>query len=86
MISCTEAVRQLWEYLEDDVGAQDRAAVEEHLAFCRRCCGELEFAEELRRILVSATEVELPTEVEDRLLDALADLGTTDTVERTDDT
>jgi anti-sigma factor (TIGR02949 family) len=54
MISCREAMHQLWEYLEGDIGAADLAVVEEHLARCARCCGELEFAGELRRFLVDA--------------------------------
>lgn len=74
MISCAEAVRQLWDYLEDEVCATDRESVEEHLAFCRRCCGEVEFAEELRRVLLAAADVELPAEVEDRLASVLDDL------------
>lgn len=76
MISCSEAVQQLWEYLENEVAAHDRAAIEDHLAFCRRCCGEVEFAEELREVLASAGEVELPTGVERRLSRALDELST----------
>lgn len=67
MISCAEAVRQLWEYLDRDLEASDRARVEEHLAFCRRCCGEAEFAEALREFLRSAASPDLPADVEARL-------------------
>ncbi len=77
MISCADAVQQLWDYLENEVTAQDREAVEEHLAFCRRCCGEVEFAEELRTVLGEASEVELPPDVESRLISTLDDLDTT---------
>lgn len=67
MIGCTEAVRQLWGYLEADLEEGDRERVEEHLAFCRRCCGELEFAEQLRRFMARNTEAELPAPIEQRL-------------------
>lgn len=67
MIGCSEAVRQLWEYLQHDLDAADRARVEEHLAFCRRCCGEVEFAEALQGLLHSAACPDLPPEVESRL-------------------
>lgn len=67
MISCSEAVRQLWEYLEDDLDHRDRDAIEHHLAFCRRCCGEVEFAEELQGFLRSAARPYLPDDVEARL-------------------
>lgn len=74
MISCTEAVRQLWEYLDGAVEPGDREAIEEHLSFCRRCCGEAEFAEELRGFLARSAADEIPTDVRTRLsatLDAL---------------
>lgn len=74
MISCSEAVEQLWDYLDREVSPQDRAAVEEHLAFCRRCCGEVEFAEELRGLLTAASRVELPADVEAALNRSLDDL------------
>lgn len=75
MISCSEAVRQLWEYLDGLVDESQRQAVEEHLSFCRRCCGELEFAEELRRFLADRDREEIPADVRSRLLAALDDLG-----------
>ncbi len=74
MISCSDAVRQLWDYLEDEVVERDRAAVEEHLAFCRRCCGEVEFAQELRGLLAAAADLELPPTVEARLTATLDEL------------
>lgn len=74
MISCAEAVRQLWEYLEQDLNAADREQVEQHLAFCRRCCGEVEFAEALRDFLRSAARPYLPAEVEGRLVSFLDQL------------
>lgn len=76
MISCTDAVRQLWEYLEQDLDATDRARVEQHLAFCKRCCGEVEFAEALRGFLRSTPPPSLPPEVEARLVGFLNTLDT----------
>lgn len=67
MIGCPEAVRALWEYLDDTVHEADRALVEEHLQRCQRCCGELEFARELRGFLVDAAHEDLPEDVLRRL-------------------
>jgi anti-sigma factor (TIGR02949 family) len=67
MITCSDAVKQLWEYLDGAVGEADREAIEEHLSVCKRCCGEVEFADELRQFLVTHTYEELPTETKDRL-------------------
>jgi hypothetical protein len=67
MISCTEAVRRLWEYLDDIVDDSERALIDEHLQRCRRCCGELEFARELRSRLADAAREDLPQDVLRRL-------------------
>jgi mycothiol system anti-sigma-R factor len=75
VIACSEAVKQLWEYLDGIVDESQRAAIDEHLSFCRRCCGELEFAEELRRFLVGGDSDEIPDDVKARLTTALDDLG-----------
>lgn len=77
MITCSEAVDQLWYYLESELSDERRAAMDEHLAFCRRCCGEAEFADELRRFLADAGRPELPGHVERRLTTFLSDLDGT---------
>ena len=74
MISCAEAVRQLWDYLDGELPAVSRKAVEEHLSFCRRCCGEAEFAAELRSFLARESAEEIPEDVRARLLATLDDL------------
>lgn len=77
MISCNEAVRQLWEFLDGAVEESDRQAIEHHLQFCRRCCGEVEFAEELRGFLASHATADIPPEVHARLLSTLDELEET---------
>jgi mycothiol system anti-sigma-R factor len=77
VITCAEAVRRLWDYLDGVVEDVDRERVEEHLAFCRRCCGELEFAEELRGFLTSHAHDELPPDVRAHLTATLDELGRT---------
>ena len=74
MIGCSEAVRQLWEYLDGNVAADDRRALEEHLGLCRRCCGELEFAKELRAFLVRSADDDVPADVMTRLNATLEEL------------
>ena len=67
LIPCSEAVRQLWDYLDHAIAPEDQEKVEHHLSFCRRCCGELEFAKEIRRFLASDSSEEVPTDVKQRL-------------------
>jgi mycothiol system anti-sigma-R factor len=67
LIPCSEAVRKLWDYLDNAVSPEDQEKVEKHLSFCRTCCGELEFAKELRAFLASGGAEELPVDVRARL-------------------
>jgi mycothiol system anti-sigma-R factor len=67
VISCAQAVERLWEFLDHDLADRDHQAIEAHLAFCRRCCGELEFAKHLRGLLAAKGTGELPAAVRDRL-------------------
>lgn len=75
LIPCSEAVRQLWDYLDQALSPEEQAKVEGHLAFCRKCCGELEFAKELRSFLASTTSDEIPPHVKARLERFIGDLS-----------
>jgi anti-sigma factor (TIGR02949 family) len=66
-IPCSEAVRQLWDYLDHAISPEDQERVEKHLSFCRRCCGELEFAKEMRAFLMTSSAEEIPSDVRNRL-------------------
>jgi mycothiol system anti-sigma-R factor len=67
VITCAEAVQQLWAYLDGVVDEPSRAAIDEHLSFCRRCCGEAEFAVELRSFMAAQAAEQLPDDVRARL-------------------
>jgi anti-sigma factor RsiW len=67
MISCSQAVRDLWDYVEGAVEGPQRQALEEHLSVCQRCCGEVEFAQELRAFLATHGDDSFPDDVRTRL-------------------
>jgi mycothiol system anti-sigma-R factor len=77
MITCAEAVERLWAYLDGTLTADDRAALEKHLGVCRVCCGEAEFARELRGFLARSAGEELPDDVRARLIASLDELQAT---------
>lgn len=67
MIDCTEAVRRMWNYLEQTLQPVPRTELEAHLDTCQRCCGELEFNERMRSMVAERSpEVTLPTELRAR--------------------
>lgn len=77
MITCSEAVRRLWEYVERELPADDQERIGEHIAVCRQCCGEAEFAVELRGFFGRHAGGPLPTDVRTRLETFLTDLEPT---------
>jgi len=74
MISCSDAIGQLWNYLEGEVDEADRSVLEEHLKACRTCCGDLEFTQELNSVLANNASVDLPAGVHNRLVSFLSEL------------
>jgi hypothetical protein len=52
VINCKEAVGRLWFYLDRNLGKVEEQELEAHLGLCRHCCGELEFARQVRGLLV----------------------------------
>jgi mycothiol system anti-sigma-R factor len=77
LITCRAAVEQLWAFLDNELDDHDQRAVEAHLAFCRRCCGEMEFARHLRGLLARNGPGELPAEVRARLVEFIDELAQT---------
>ncbi len=73
MIRCEDALRELWGYLCDEVTPERRARIQEHLDACRRCCGEIAFLGELRKVVASSSP-ELPADVGVRMEAFLATL------------
>jgi mycothiol system anti-sigma-R factor len=74
IIPCSDAVRQLWEYLDRTLSPEEASKLDHHLAFCRQCCGELEFAKELQSFLASHAADEIPPDVKARLERFVGDL------------
>ncbi|MDR7481449.1 MAG: zf-HC2 domain-containing protein [Armatimonadota bacterium] len=76
MISCKDAVARLWAYLDRNLGRVEEREMEEHLGLCRHCCGELEFARQLReRLRQEGPAVTLAPEVRRKLEAFITNLG-----------
>lgn len=76
MISCKEAVTRMWAYLDRNLGRVQDQKLEEHLGLCRHCCGELEFAKQIRdRLKQPGGTAELPPEARVKLETFLKGLG-----------
>lgn len=67
MISCAEAVTQLWDYVERALPPEEELQIDEHIAVCRQCCGEADFAGQLRGFLGTHAQEKIPAEARGRL-------------------
>ena len=68
MIDCREAVRRMWDYLEQELASAPTSELEGHLETCRRCCGELEFSRRLRdMVAVKEQGTGMPPDVRSRV-------------------
>ncbi len=76
MISCAEAVARLWDYVERSLPAAEEVQIDEHIAVCRQCCGEADFAGELRGFLSVHAQDKIPAEARGRLETFLTQLDT----------
>ena len=75
MIKCKEAVERLWSHLDKRLEEPREKELEEHLGVCRHCCGELEFAQQVRAKLADTGQTEMPAETRSRVEHFLRGLG-----------
>lgn len=75
MIACRDAVERLWSYLDRNIDRAQEDELEQHLGLCRHCCGELEFAKQVRTKLSAAATTPLPDDARSRLEAMLRKLG-----------
>jgi anti-sigma factor RsiW len=61
-LACADGVPLLMDYLEDVLPAEDRSAVDAHLAGCPRCVAFVKSYRETPRILRAATAASMPAE------------------------
>lgn len=67
MITCAEAVARLWDYVDKALPVEDEQRIDEHIDVCRQCCGEAEFAGQLRSFLGAHLHDRIPEEAKGRL-------------------
>lgn len=75
-IDCTTAVRQLWDYLDDELDDQRMVEVRHHLLTCKSCLPHAEFGRRFIQALSRARERHvMPSEVRGQVLTALSQAG-----------
>ena len=75
MIDCKQAVQRLWGYLDKNLEQAHEEELEHHLGLCRHCCGELEFAKQVRNKLSASADRPLAPTAHERLQKFVQRLG-----------
>lgn len=75
-IDCRSAVRQLWDYLDEELDDQRMAEVQHHLDTCRECLPHAEFGRRFFEALSRARERHaMPPAVRSQVMAALSTAG-----------
>lgn len=71
VVECTDVWREISNFIEGDVSAELRLAIEQHLATCRPCTAVHEGARNLIRLVGDPRSFQVPTEFSQRLYSRL---------------
>jgi mycothiol system anti-sigma-R factor len=71
--SCEDAVKSLFEYLDHQLGDEERQAMDAHLHKCRSCFSRAEFEKRLKAKLAQSGKEEAPAELKQRIRKILQD-------------
>jgi anti-sigma factor (TIGR02949 family) len=77
-IDCPTALRQLWDYLDQELTEDRMAMMRQHMARCRRCLPHHDFDKRfLAAVRATRQEQLMPPEVKSRVMELLAEAGYT---------
>lgn len=66
-INCDQALRQVFAYLDRELGERERAAMQEHMRACKGCFSRMEFERLLKGKVKSLREEEATPRVSKRI-------------------
>jgi len=70
-VDCTEAVHELYRYLDGELTEERRTEIRVHLEWCGPCGGAAEFEAELRRVIASRCQDRVPESLILRVAEAI---------------
>lgn len=72
---CSEALNQLYEFLDGELTEERRSVIHEHLDECSPCLEAFEFEAELRHVVAVRCHDEVPDSLKARIADSLRAVG-----------
>jgi mycothiol system anti-sigma-R factor len=70
-VDCTEAVHELYRYLDGELTEERRSEIRIHLEWCGPCSGAAEFEAELRNVIASRCRDRVPESLIQRVAEAI---------------
>jgi mycothiol system anti-sigma-R factor len=70
-MDCEQTIHRVYEYLDGELTVWRRRAITRHLDECPPCADGFVFEVELRKVVVSKCHEEVPSELRDRIAQAL---------------
>ena len=70
-VDCTEAVHELYRYLDGELTEERRSEIRVHLEWCGPCGGAAEFEAELRRIIAARCQDRVPDSLIHKVAEAI---------------
>jgi len=73
-IDCEEALKRLFDYIDNELHAHRHSEMEDHLSKCRSCYSRLEFEKKLHTHLKNAAQTKAPKELQSKISDLIRKL------------
>jgi mycothiol system anti-sigma-R factor len=74
---CDEALRTLYSFLDGELTAERRAAIQHHLDECSPCLEAFDFEAELKMVVARCCRDQVPDHLRQRIADALTNASET---------
>lgn len=72
MMTCQEAVKRLYDYLDQELDNATSVQIEKHLELCRLCCDSFEFEKSMKKLVQdNCTGGKAPGILRDKILELL---------------
>jgi len=74
-MTCEEATKQLYEYLDNELEEGDYSKIKGHLEDCQKCCEKFEFEQVLKKVVRDRARIHrVPQSVRDNIVKQLSDM------------
>jgi len=66
-INCEQALKQILDYIDHELGEHERAAMQQHLHTCKSCFSRMEFERRLKEKVGALCDDEVPSQLGERV-------------------